>query len=413
MGHLDHQPTEQIEAENRILHRVIEAISSSLDLNVVLHETIALVIEATRGDACFLHLWEPGRRVLTLRAASEGFRDVVGTVTLAMGEGVAGWVAEHREAVVIPENKFADPRYKYIPELRGEEFTSLLSVPLVSRSGSLVGVFNVHGRERRDFSERDVEFLRSTSSLVAGAIEHANVFRALEEKETALAELVRRTIEAQEEERRRIAGEIHDGVTQQLVSAWYRLQAVRRALPGDLPRAERELERAQEMVDAALDEARWAIQDLRPMTLDDLGLGSSLRALVTRSLEDETVREFAIDDGIVLPPHHEVALYRIAQEALNNVWKHAGASKVGVSLEPEGEDVVLRVTDDGAGFDLEAYRGARPETSFGLLGMRERAELLGGELAVSSAAGGGTTVEFRLRAAERESVGARSAQRAG
>ncbi len=387
--------TGRIEAENRLLHRVIETISSSPDLDVVLDETIDLVMAATRGDACFLHLYDEEREVLTLRAASEGFRDAVDQVVLGIGEGVAGWVAQHREVVIIPENKFSDPRYKYIPELRGEQFTSLLSVPLVSRGGSLVGAFNVHARERRDFSDRDVEFLRSTSSLVAAAIEHANVFRALEEKEAALADLVRRTIETQEEERRRLASEIHDGVTQQLVSAWYRLQALRRHLR-DPGRAETELARAQEMVDAALEEARWAIQDLRPTTLDDLGLGAAIKALVARSLEDETTFELDVDDSIELPKHHEVAVYRICQEALNNVWKHAGAAHVAVTLATEGDDVLLRVVDDGAGFDVRDVRSRRPATSYGLLGMSERADLIGGRIDVRSRPGGGTSLEIRV-----------------
>ncbi len=394
----------QVEAENRILHRVIETISSSLDLDTVLRQTIDLVMEATRGDACFLHLWDPEREVLSLRAASEEFSDVVGTVTLRAGEGVAGWVAEHREVVVIPENKWGDPRYKYIPELRGELFTSLLSVPLVSRSGSLVGVFNVHARERRDFSDRDVEFLRSTSSLVAAAIEHANLFRALAEKETALEDLVRRTIEAQEDERRRVAMEIHDGVTQQLVSAWYRLQACRRHLPDELPRAQQELDRAQELVDAALDEARVAIHDLRPTTLDDLGLGPSIRALLPRSLGDDVAIDLAIDDGIALPPHHEVALYRIAQEALNNVRRHASASHVAIVLRRDGDEVVMRVEDDGRGFDTgPPEEGVGP--AFGLLGMAERASLLGGRLTVESEPGRGTAVEVRIPAQERRAEG--------
>ncbi len=396
----------QVEAENRILHRVIETISSSLDLDTVLRQTIDLVIEATRGDACFLHLWDSEREVLTLRAASEGFADVVGTVTLRAGEGVAGWVAEHREVVVIPENKWGDPRYKYIPELRGEEFTSLLSVPLISRSGSLVGVFNVHARERRDFSDRDVGFLRSTSSLVAAAIEHANLFRALAEKEAALEDLVGRTIEAQEDERRRVATEIHDGVTQQLVSVWYRLQAARRHLPAAPERTRRELNKAQELVDTALDEARVAIHDLRPTTLDDLGLGPSIRALVPRSLGDDVSIELAVEDDISLPLHHEVALYRIAQEALNNVRKHAAASRVEVTLRREDGEIVMRVADDGRGFDPVSVREDRPATSFGLLGISERASLLGGRLTVESAPGGGTALEVRVPGQERPSGGA-------
>ena len=163
-----------------------------------------------------------------------------------------------------------------------------------------------------------------------------------------------------------------------------------------MPRAQRELERAQEMVDGALEEARWAIQDLRPTTLDDLGLSASIRALAARSLEDETVREVIVDDAISLAPHQEVAVYRIAQEALNNIWRHAAATAVAVSLRREGAEIVLRIADDGRGFDLEAQRSGRPETSFGLLGMVERAELIGGRLAVDGAAGVGTTVELWL-----------------
>ena len=384
----------EIDAENRLLHRVIETISSSLDLEVVLQQTIELVLEATRGDACFLHLWDPERSVLTLRAASEGFEDVVGTVELRPGEGVAGWVAEHREVVVIPEGKMRDPRYKYIPELRGEEFTSLLSVPLVSRSGSLVGVFNVHARDRRDFSDRDVEFLRSTSSLVAASLENANLYHALEEKEQALEDVVRRTIDAQEDERRRLATEIHDGVTQQLISVWYRLQAARRHLPGGSGRVDAEFERAQTLVDSALDEARVAIHDLRPAMLDDLGLGPSIRALAPRSLAEGTEIELTVDDDISLPSHQEVALYRIAQETLSNVRRHADASCVEIALSRDGDRVSMRIADDGRGFDHSPTNATA--TSFGLIGISERAALLGGRLRVESAPGMGTAIEVEL-----------------
>jgi signal transduction histidine kinase len=154
------------------------------------------------------------------------------------------------------------------------------------------------------------------------------------------------------------------------------------------------------MVDGALEEARWAIQDLRPTTLDDLGLGASIRALLTRSLEDDTARELLIDDAVSLAPHQEVAVYRIAQEALNNIWKHADASSVTLALRREGAEVVLRITDDGRGFDLEAKRAGRPEASFGLLGMAERAALIGGRLTVDGAAGMGTAVELCLPVAE-------------
>lgn len=384
--------TRTAEAERRLLHRVIDEIATNVDLDAVLGATVDVVTEATGGDACFLHLWDPGEGRLVLRAATAGFERAVGRIRLRLGEGVAGWVAEHREVVVIPEDKWADPRYKYIPELRGEEFTSLLSVPVISRAGSLVGVFNVHSKERREFSPEDVAFLRMTASLVAGAIERAHLFRALAEKEAELEALMRRTIEAQEEERRRVATEIHDGVTQQMVSVWYRLHAALRALRTDPDRAETELIRARDLVDEALDEARAAIYDLRPSILDDLGLVPSLRTLVARQLEGIEV-DLDLADELAVSPHHEVALYRIAQEAITNIRKHARASRVRLALRAEGSEIVLVVEDDGRGFNPAVAPGG---VSFGLSGMRERASLAGGELRVSSQPGSGTRIEARI-----------------
>jgi len=387
---------DRVEAENRLLHRVIETITSSVDLDSVLAATIELVTEATGGDACFLHLWEPDEERLVLRAATPGFQDAVGQVALRLGEGVAGWVAATHEVVLIPENKWADPRYKYIPDLHGEMFTAMLSVPVVSRSGGLIGVFNVHSRARRDFSDADVAFLRLTASLIAGAIEHANLFLALAEQEAELESLVRKTIEVQEEERRRVATEIHDGVTQQLVSMWYRLQACSRSLRSDPQRAEHELGEASRLVDEALDEARVAIYNLRPSVLDDLGLGPSLRTLAHRQLDGRVELDVDVDDVVGLPPHCEVALYRIAQEAVTNIRKHAEATSVGVALHDDGGVVLLRVRDDGVGFQVPSGRTARPTTSFGLTGMRERVSLIGGSLELTSAPGRGTSLEVRI-----------------
>jgi len=217
--------------ENRALNRIIEVFSSGIDLERVLTAAVDLVLETTGVDACFLHLYEPdnGGR-LVLRAASEPYRKVVGTVTLALGEGVSGWVAEHREPVVIAYNKWADTRYKYIPALGGDRHTSMLSVPLVSPADRLIGVVNLHTEEHRAFGKRDIDLLSHVASLLATAIEHASLFRELEDKEEALQRMVKRTVAAQEEERRRVATEIHDGVTQQLISIWYRVQACERLL---------------------------------------------------------------------------------------------------------------------------------------------------------------------------------------
>ena len=115
--------------ENRALNRIIEVFSSGVDLDRVLSAAVDLVLETTGVDACFLHLYEPeGGGRLVLREASEPYRDAIGKVKLALGEGVSGWVAVHREPVVIAHNKWADARYKYIPALGGDRVSSVIPI---------------------------------------------------------------------------------------------------------------------------------------------------------------------------------------------------------------------------------------------------------------------------------------------
>jgi signal transduction histidine kinase len=232
--------------------------------------------------------------------------------------------------------------------------------------------------------------------MVAAAIEHAALFREVVAKERALQSMVERTVQAQEEERRRVATEIHDGVTQHLISIWYRMNACERLLDRDVDRAKEELGVAKELIDEALAEARAAIYDLRPSTLDDLGLVPALDALATRTLGPEIEFTFMPDVVQKLPSHIETALYRMAQEALNNIRKHAEATSVQIDLEWGPGEVVMRVTDNGKGFDVAAQRRAPSGTSFGLVGLEERATLVRGRLSIDSAPGKGTRVEVHL-----------------
>ncbi|MFN2608267.1 MAG: GAF domain-containing protein [Acidimicrobiales bacterium] len=375
------------EAENRLLRLSIDLTSSDLDLGEVLRRVPALVTEATGSDVCFVHLVDDDRQRVVLAGATPPFDEVVGTIELAIGEGVAGWVALHAEPAIIAD-KWTDRRYRYIPALRGEDFVSLVSVPMVAL-GRVVGVLNVHSREDRTYGPHDLALLTGVASLIARSIEKARLYRRLAEREEALESFAARTVEAQELERRRLAGEIHDGISQRLVSLWYHLLAAEDAAR-DLPTLFKELGVAKELTTAALDEARSAIVGLRPSVLDDLGLGPGLESLAT-SLAGLHVELDIVPER--LPPHVEVALYRIAQEALQNVVKHAGASRVRLALGPVPGGVRLAVEDDGRGFDTDAVVGAEDRHSYGMAGMNERAELIGGRLSVSSWPGRGTSIE--------------------
>jgi two-component system, NarL family, sensor kinase len=380
-----------------LLEHIIQVTSADLDVREVCQRVAALVTAATKSDVCFVHLVDEELSRLTLVGATPPFDAQVGIVQLALGEGIAGWVARNAEPAVVP-NKWQDSRYRYIPELRGEDFTSMVSVPMLVR-GRVVGVLNVHSRLARNYGDDDLLLLVQVANLMARAIENARLYQRLAEREEMLERFATRTVEAQELERRRLAGEIHDGISQRLVSLWYHLLAAEDALRGGAPpggdpnRVQRELETAKALATEALGEARAAITGLRPFVLDDLGLGPGLESL-GRSLAAVEV-EVEVEP-VELPGHVEVALYRIAQEALQNVVKHADATTVRLRLAAADDGVHLVITDDGCGFDLDEEAGAEERHSYGLVGIRERAELIGATLTLTSRPGTGTTVEVVL-----------------
>lgn len=385
------------ERENALLVGIIEAISAGPELTQLAARVAPLIAEATSTDVCFVHVLDDNDRSLALAGATPPFDEQVGRVRLPLGEGVAGWVASHGEPVVIAEHKERDARYRYFPQLRGEDYTSMVSVPMASKPGGLVGVLNVHTRARRDFTERDIRLLTTIGSLLAGAVHQARLHRRLTARERAHERFTEQVIAAQETERRRLAADIHDGITQRLVSLRFHLDAAAGALGEESGFAATQLRRAGEIADLTFDDARATINGLRPPVLDDLGLADSLASLA-RSL-DELDLVLDVED-CPLPEHAEIALYRIAQEALQNVVRHARTRAAELSLRREGDEILLRISDDGCGFDRDGrFFGEDPaSTGYGMTSMAERAELIGGRLEVVSRPGQGTTVTARVPA---------------
>ena len=348
----------------------------------------ALIVEATAADVCFVHLVDEARGCLVLAGATPPFDELAGTIELAMGEGVAGWVAQQGQPLVV-EDKWQDPRYKYIPALRGEDYASLVSLPMVRRGHHVVGVVNVHSKERRHVSAEELAVLSDVAGLLAGIVENARLYSRLAEREAELERFAASTIELQELERRRVAADVHDGISQRLVSLWYHLSAAEETLGPTSTEVAAELASAKELTTAALEEARRTIVGLRPAVLDDLGLGPGLESLAATLPGVSAVVEL---DTCDLPAHVETALFRIAQEALQNVAKHSAATSVQLSLAATGTGARLVVADDGRGFDVDRERDERRPDAYGLAGMAERAALVGARVTVVSTPGSGTTV---------------------
>lgn len=385
--------------ERRLLLRIIDTIASGLELGRLAQGVAELITEATDTDVCFVHVLDADRGVLTLTGATPPYDSVAGRVTLTVGEGVTGWVAAKGQPAVLLDDKRADARYRYIPELHGERYTSMASVPMISQPGALVGVLNVHTVERRKFGDADVRLLSSIGSLVAGAIVSARLHREVAEREQARERFAERIVALQEGERRRLAAEIHDGISQRIVGLAFHLSAAAAAVDNDPSFAAQQIAAARALADDALDETRVAIAGLRPPVLDDLGLGASIASLGRSVVGVDVDVDVDVTPG-VLAEHVETALYRIAQEALQNVAKHAEAEHVSVTLTEVGTEAVeLRVRDDGCGFVLDERPGLA-RVSYGLSGMRERADLIGAKLQVHSRPGSGTTVVVRVPLAQ-------------
>ena len=266
---------------------------------------------------------------------------------------------------------------------------AVLAVPLLIGE-NLVGILTLGEKGSGDlYTQEDIGLLTTLAQSAALALENA---RLHEERMAMLRQQLARVTTAQEEERRRIARELHDGVGPTLAGVNIRLRTARKLLERDHHPAAEEVDELAEQIQESIQDLRRLIYDLRPAALDELGLVPALRGYVARYREEQGL-EVALAlpaGGGRLPAALETALFRIVQEALNNVARHAQARRVEVELAWDERVVTLRVVDDGRGFDP---RAAQTGTHVGLWSMRERVKQLGGQFEVESAPGAGTKVK--------------------
>jgi two-component system NarL family sensor kinase len=257
------------------------------------------------------------------------------------------------------------------------------SVPLVEGE-RLLGILNVATSEWDLFTPQDLQLLSAVGYQLATAIERTQ----LAEQATQMA-LV--------EERNRLAREVHDTLAQELAGIALQLEAADALLDSAPDRARVRIRQALEQARESLDEARRSVLNLRAGPLERQTLAAALDALGQRFAEETgiAVTTSVALEGLRLPARSEEALYRIAQEALANVRRHAQASAVAIELSIAGDDARLTIADDGRGFSADA-EPADPAHGFGLIGMHERARLLNGWMRVSSCPGEGAQVEVRI-----------------
>ena len=213
-----------------------------------------------------------------------------------------------------------------------------------------------------------------------------------------LRDLSHRVLQVQEEERKRISRELHDEITQTLVSINVHLDSLALATKINPSSLRKKIIQTQRLVEKSVSIVHQYARDLRPTALDDLGLIITLHSFLNDFLKKTGIHvQFTTFAGVEqLNSDRRTVLYRIVQEALANVAQHANASRVKVSIHKIAEDVLLEISDNGQAFDVEHALQAKSNKRLGLIGMRERAEMIGGTFAVESVLGQGTTVRARI-----------------
>lgn len=282
---------------------------------------------------------------------------------------------------------------------RGQPLRCHATVPVMAQ-GKTLGVLSVASAVPEQLGEEEMLLLEAVGRQMGIALENARLWKELEAKERVRAELLAQAIRAQEEERKRIARELHDQTGQSLNALVFGLKTAEATLETDAARAREAVARLKSAAADAVRELQGTIYDLRPSVLDDLGLIPALRWFAESHMQANGITVSLEVRGFErrLFTDLETTLFRIAQEALTNVIKHANARHVQITLDFEPQRVRLEIADDGNGFDAAQAFDARDDggRGLGLLGMRERAELLGGRYEIESRAGQGTRVRVEI-----------------
>jgi signal transduction histidine kinase len=298
-----------------------------------------------------------------------------------VGTGVDGWVAQTGEPLLIEDVKQDAPQP--LPVSIEEGLRSFAAVPLRAKD-SVVGTLGVATRGDRRFTDDEVELLSAIGGQVGLAVENARLYRR--SRQAAVLD-----------ERNRVAREIHDSLAQGLTGIIVQLEATERLAQRRPEQAVKSLQRARDLARHSLQEARRSVWGLRPRTLEGQTLVEAISNHVAGMQEqDGLALHFSISGKERdMSPDVELNLFRITQEALSNTQRHAQARNAYVHLSFEEEQVRLLVQDDGTGLSLKDLPNpSGGDGGFGLIGMKERASLLGGEMRVSSARGEGTQVEI-------------------
>ncbi|MBI3805152.1 MAG: GAF domain-containing protein [Nitrospirae bacterium] len=389
-----------------IMNEVSQSITKSLHLDQLLSSVANSLTKMIGASNCYIFSVDDKRNLLYGVAASDQKADAVRKVEIKMNENAIIPLTAREQHSFMIENAPQDPRVskKWIDLFKSR---SLLSVPLIIKE-RVIGVLLLdETRYFRQFTQEEIQKIITLANQVSIAIENATLYQAVTKHMERLQTLSSAIVNIQEEERRRIAQELHDEAGQVLTGIKMNLEWVEKELnPAETAIKER-IEAVKTQVGKIMEELRRLSYDLRPAILDELGLVPTLRWYIEEYNKRTRTAVHLQTSGLQkrLSAKTEILLYRIIQEALTNVAKHAEAESVVLSLEKKDVHVHLYITDDGKGFEVKRYFSSSPmgRRGLGILGMKERVELAGGTFFIDSDPGQGTRISIKVPIVKRGS----------
>lgn len=378
--------------ETAALISVLDAELSATDLQALLERVLQITASAFKATLGLALLRDRDTNVLRARA-SFGFDTSLGEdLCITLGQGFSGRIAATGEPDMLPD---VDAAKSALSPILCNRARALWGVPL-KNGDQVIGVLLIGFSRPYEWLPTERELLRAIADRSALAIERARMTDELRKREAQVAELSAHLLKVQEQERKRISRELHDETGQGLMVIRLYLGMLESSLQEQA--AKTRVRETLGVVDRTVEGLRRMIASLSPLVLQELGLIAAIR----KEAKDLTKRtgvktRVAIDDNVGrMAGDIEAAIYRVVQEALSNVARHAKAKTVNIRMARESGNVVLLVEDDGVGM---SEHGPRDRQTFGLQGITERIGMLGGKVRITSAKGRGTKLEIKVPAA--------------
>lgn len=370
------------------LNRVGQTVSQSLEIGDVLNNAMDAVLQVMPADACWIYLQRETEGFMRLRAQRGLPDDVAERVRdrhVEHNQGVMGQVASSGEPIFLEAADLNPDDWPNDPIITETRWQALAAAPLPAKE-RVIGVLGIAAYTHRTFTESEVDLLQAIGNQIAIAVVNARLYRRSSEVATL-------------EERNRVAREIHDTLAQGFTGILVQLQAAERLSLKNPAASLQSVQDARELARESLQEARRSVLNLRPTVLENHTLDEAIAEQASRFEAQTGIQTRFIIEGYPSPLHPGVEknLYRIMQEALTNITRHAEAQHVWITLAFNPDSVHLTITDDGKGLNgqLEALQNSanRPDGHFGLLGIQERARVVSGRAIIESPATGGTTIK--------------------